>query len=58
MRKVNLRRLNDAKWIACNQRIYVEGTTMEDCAQLAEDIIRTYLGLDPEEWEEIVPQCE
>ena len=59
-RNVNLRRLNDARWAACNTRFAPDDfdsggvPTMEKAAEVADNAVRAYLGIDVDEWREAV----
>ena len=57
-RRVNLDRLNEARWATCNtavsEAIIAAGWSMEDAAAMADAAVRGYLGIQPYEWAEMV----
>lgn len=51
---VDANRLNEARWAACNWTQWFDGRapTMEQAAKVADEVVRSYLGLSPEDWQE------
>jgi hypothetical protein len=52
---INFDKLNEARWAACNTR-WIEGhvPTMEKAAEVADEAVRAYLGIDPDVWNYLV----
>jgi hypothetical protein len=51
--KIDLDRLNEARWMACNRRYPPETPSMERASTLADEVVRSYLGISPERWIEL-----